>query len=356
MLLSFTGFSLKVTSGNPSFDITFNEKSHIVSTQDIFLECKVINDRLFAMSVGNGMKSYDISEIEHPAFLDDINEICYTHHFEIQDELAFLADAGFGIKIINISNPSNLEKIGQYYPNNGAEIYSLHVSDNLLVASEWHDSLGYSKMLIINITDPTTPTNISTYDDGISTFIRFLVEDDLCYAASQNNGLKIFNFSNLEDVAEIIHNTDLISPFNFKKINDTIYIADDNKFKVLDVSNISSITKIGGYIANNFVMDIGIHDSIAFISEREEGLIALNIFDPSNPQKIGQFDTLDILSFDFDEQYLYLALVDYGIKIVEYNVTTLITSESIFPRIFELFVIFGIIYLSKRLYWYIKKM
>ena len=342
ILLAITGFNVSSIQASTSLDITFDEVSHIVTNEDIFLGCEVIENTLFAMSVSNGLKSFDISNKEQPHLLDDIGEVCYSHSFDICGDLYFLADATFGIKIFNISNPANLVKIGQYYPEGDGENLGLYATESLLVANEWHDSLGYSKILIINITDPSTPTLISSYEDEESFFLRFHIDNDLCYAASSNTGLIIFNISNPETITEICHYSDLISPSNFRKIDDIIYLTDANYFRILDVGNLSDIQKIGEYKTTNFAMDVGIQDTVAFVSEREEGLIALDITNPNNPQNISKFDTRDILFFDFDTDYLYLALVDFGIKIVSYNLTTVTNKVSIFPILPVLFPILGI--------------
>ena len=83
-------FSADLMSGNSIFSISFEERSSIYSSEDIFIGCEVVDDYLFAMSVSNGLKSYDISNRDLPQFQDDIDEVCYSHHFDIQDNLFFL--------------------------------------------------------------------------------------------------------------------------------------------------------------------------------------------------------------------------------------------------------------------------
>ena len=95
------------------------------------------------------------------------------------------------------------------------------------------------------------------------------------------------------------------------------------------------------------VMDVEIKESVAFISERESGLIALDISDLQTPNEIGGFDALDIFGLDIDDQYLYASLVNYGLKIYSYEIIG--PSGNInFPSFFSTFTLLGIVvYLAR---------
>lgn len=348
-MILFSLYLIEVDA-NPTVNISFEEQSHIISSQDSFGQCEKIGDTLFTLSVPKGPKSYDITDKEQPVLLDGFQEEFYSHHFDIYDDLFFLADSLYGIKIYNITNPSNLQEIAQYFPEGDGHITGVCATETLLVANEFHASLGYVKILFINITDPTTPTKISAVSDGVSFFQRFYIENDLCYTTSYNNGLKIYNISNPEAVTEIYHYNELMSPLDFMKIGDIIYVGDLNYFRILNVSNLTSFTIIGEYYTTNDIMDIDVFNTIAVISERGTCLTALYISDPSNPQKIGQFDVIEMWCCDIDEQYLYLALDIYGIKILSYNLTTATSNLPIIVNIFEILSIYSIAILAKRIY------
>lgn len=351
-LMSFNLF-LNEVDATPTLAISFEEKSHIYSSQDSFAQCKIIGDNLFTISVPRGPKSYDISDIEQPILLDGFYDQHLSHHFQIQNDLLFLADGDFGIQIYNISNPSNLQLITEFSPHEDGLFINICIYNNLLITSDYRASLGYMTLLFINITDPTNPSIISSVSDGISYYLRCIVDNDLCYATSYNNGLKIYNISNLESINEIYHYNELMAPFDIMKSDDLIYLGDFNYFRILNVSNLNSISIIGEYYTPNDIMDINIFNSLAIISERDSCLSILDISIPSNPRKIGQFDVDIIGSCEIDDQYLYVALDNNGIKILSYDVTTIPTSLSYSVNIFEILVICSIIipairFLSKK--------
>ncbi|MFW9924497.1 MAG: LVIVD repeat-containing protein [Candidatus Thorarchaeota archaeon] len=338
---------LTISATSTSTQITFEQIAHITLPETIFLDCEIIDDVLFIMTVSNGLITYNVSNIQNPIQLATYQEPCYAHHFDIQGDYYFLADNALGMKIINITNPSNLQKTGVYLPEGDGEITGVHANGNYLYAAEWHDSLSGFKMLVLDISNKTNPVKIAEYNDEDHNFIRFQTEDDLCYVSCNSDGFKILNVSNPLAISEISHYSNMEDAFNFQIIDNRAFIADGSNFQILDIEDITAITKIGNYSTSNFVLDVEILDSIALISERGKGLEALDISTPQNPILLEEISTPDMFGIDVNGQYLYTALFEYGLKIFKYNITIL-TTNAFFPDIFKIITFLGIsVYLSK---------
>lgn len=341
-----TIFEISATSS--SAKVSFEEIAHITITDGIVLDCEVNLDTLFIMTVAQGLITCNVSDVQHPEQLASAQETCYAHHFDIQGNRYYLADNAFGVKIFDITNPSNLVKLGQYLPEGDGEIVGVHAKEDYLYVTEWHDSTWSYKMLVLDISNSSNPVKIAEYEDGDNSFIRFQTEDDLCFVACYTHGFKILNISNPLEITEISHYSDMDNAFNFQIVDNKAFITDSSNFQIIDIEDITTPTKLGEHSTTNHVMDVEIKDSIAFISEREAGLIALDISNPQTPIKIAKIDENDMFGIDLDDQYLYASLVDYGLKIYSYEILQFSTSNAALP-LFFIFVLLGAIVHIKKI-------
>ncbi|MFW9924043.1 MAG: LVIVD repeat-containing protein [Candidatus Thorarchaeota archaeon] len=351
MIINISTSDIASQSSN---SLSLEEVSQITSSQDSFTQCEKIGNILYALSVTGGLKSYDITNIENPILLDSIVDTYYSHQFDFSNDLCCVADWLYGIKIYNISNPSNIVKLVEYYPEIDARVSGLCVKDNLLVANEAVTSISNTKIVFLNITNPSLPTVITIINDGVSFFQRFLIEGDYCFAASYNNGIKVYDISDLSDITEVYHYTGLFAPTDIMKSDDIMYVNDFNYFRIVNVSNLANFNIIGGYHTTKNIDSFSVYNSLAFVCEQEACLSIIDITNLSLPEKIGQFDVEFIYHCFSEEQYLYLSLGDNGIKILSYQLISTSNNSSIFANVFEFLTISGITILSMSIYLKIK--
>ena len=320
--LTMSNFSPLIIKANVTMIVTFEELSHVTSIGGITLQTKVIDDTLHVMNVASGLTTYDISDKTTPVLLDNYQDGGMAHHFFIEDNLFYLADHADGVEIYNISNPSNLSEVGQYLPEGDGEIDGLFVKDKIIYAWEWHDSTTSTKLLVINASNPESLTKISEYTDADGMFYRFVVRDDLCFTTCCQYGFKILNVSNPLSITEINHFEDMTYAFEIRLVGNTAYITDANRFIIMNISDVQNPTLIGEFTTINPILGIQVFGSHVFIAEDATGVIIVDITIPENPVAIGQFDTPDIFGVEVDNQFLYLSLVEYGFKIIQFTVIT----------------------------------
>lgn len=349
-LLLAWSLSCTEVAANSVISISFEEIAFIPPNGVAYMHCEKINDTLFAQSQENGLTTFDISDKEHPVLLDYTAGVHQGLYYDIQDDLYYLADGIHGVKMYNISNPSDIQIVGQFAVEEGGQITSICINETLLIVAEWHTTTQSSNIFFFNVTDPTTPVKISTIVESSSYIKCIYIENEICYIANGFDGFLVYNLTNLASVTEIYHYNELVAPTYFRKIDDMIYVGDFNYFRILNVSELTSFTLIGNYYSQNDKWDVGVINSIAFLAESWTCLTALDISNPSNPQKIGQFDVPDIRSFDIDDEFLYLALHTDGMKIVSYELVTATDNLPIIVSIFEILSIYGISILVMRIY------
>jgi hypothetical protein len=293
------------------------EIAHIEDTGGDSFSSMAYDDVLIVMDMIGGIRFYNISDPSNPTYMSYYDDGGIPHEMYKVGDLLYLADHYHGLEIYNISNPSNPIKLGSITDDGDGEMDGVFVKDELAYVAEWHDSTWDWSMKIINVTEPTTPVEVAEYTDDDNEFIRFFVRDEICFTACLATGFKILNVTEPNSIGEIAHFDDLYYAMEFQMVNDLAYIADGSGLNILDVSTLNTPTRIGNYntgLRNSF--DVKIVDDIAYLAVDETGLYILNISNPQDIVKIGEFLTEDITYVEVQGDLIFLTMHEYGVKIL----------------------------------------
>ena len=181
-----------------------------------------------------------------------------------------MADGGDGLRIINVRDPTNPTEIGYY--DTGGLASGIYVLDTLAYVADGGDGLR-----IINVRDPTNPTEIGYYDTGdLASGVYML--DTLAYVADQSDGLRIINVRDPTNPAEI-----------------------------------------GYYDTGGLAYDVYVLDTLAYVADRADGLRIINVRDPTNPTEVGYYDTGGYArGVCVKDTLAYVADSYYGLYIIRY--------------------------------------
>ena len=127
---------------------------------------KVVDEIAYIFDFEKGFFVYDIHNPWKPVLLDSLSYENYVdppihggHDFVIQGSLAIIDFTHSGIKIVNITNPRNLEVIGSY--NSGGEYYHIDVVKNLVYCAKSTDGIE-----ILDISSPAEPVKVGEFNNG----------------------------------------------------------------------------------------------------------------------------------------------------------------------------------------------
>jgi len=325
-------FSLSIIKASSIMnEVSFEEVAFIESTGGDTFKSEVIDDLVVIIDMDGGLLIYNISNQVNPELLDSFSDGGMPHDFFIADELLYLADHYQGLEIYNISNPSNIVKIGQIADTGDGETDGVFVCENIAYTAEWHDSTWDLKLVLINVTDPTSPERISEYVDGDNEFIRFHVENGICYTACLSSGFKILNVTNPNSVVEIGTYLEGGYTYDLDILDNKAFIA-DGRFTILNLTDLSNPTLINRYDAGNTINSVEIQDTLAFISVDEIGVQAINISSLEKIEKLGEYETEDVIGLDVSTDFLYLSMHEFGFKIVKFMIIE-ITDSAFLPGI-----------------------
>jgi hypothetical protein len=141
--------------------------------------------------------------------------IGYAYGVAVSGIYAYVAAYGEGLRIIDVSTPSNPTETGFYDTINMA--LGVAVSDNYAYVADKWDGLR-----IIDVSTPSNPTEAGFYDTGSAAW-GVAVSEDLVYVADMHDGLYIIQndmFLSIEDdnhlgiPIEFAFNQNYPNPFN----------------------------------------------------------------------------------------------------------------------------------------------
>ncbi|MDY6915158.1 MAG: FlgD immunoglobulin-like domain containing protein [Candidatus Cloacimonadota bacterium] len=160
-------------------------------------------------------------------------------------------------------------------------------------------------VFIINISNPEAPIILEEFH-SFDQVHNIAAKDSVAYI-SDNNGIKIINYSTLNDIT--INNYISDNRVNFVDIEQNIAVfAFDEGFSVCDVSNAIVPTEICYYpTAYSIIRAKILGDNLYLLVE--DGFKIFDISQPINPVFVGEYcdDFFELSSFAIDENNLYLS-------------------------------------------------
>ncbi|MBN2175650.1 MAG: T9SS type A sorting domain-containing protein [Bacteroidales bacterium] len=133
--------------------------------------------------------SVNIADPLNPEISDNISIEDHTEKIFIQDNLAIINHSNSGIKVFDISQPTDITLMGYYDTPGRAE--NMVAEDDLVYVGN-----GYSGLQVIDISDNSNPYFISSIQTGRSTK-GLAAKDEFIYIADRYTGLTLINTSNI---------------------------------------------------------------------------------------------------------------------------------------------------------------
>jgi hypothetical protein len=265
--------------------------------------------------VGSG-QSLEIIDFSDPILptqigkvtLGSANSNSFIRGVELIGDLAYLADQNYGLRIVEVSDPSNpIETGGIFLDHIYASDVVVRGNYAYLTSGFFAQGWGYlgHGIFIIDISNPSNPIQVGNFEIS-SACIGVAVENNFAYLAYPS-GLYIIDVSDPSNPEEAEHIE--IGYVTSVAIRDDIAFVGtrDDGLRLLDVSNPGFSTEIGSIETERPGWCVAIRDSLAYLSA--DGLRIINISNPENLEEIGYCETpgrgrgMDI-AFNGDRAYI----------------------------------------------------
>lgn len=249
--------------------------------------------------VGEGYRFavVDIHDPGHPRvvgrteqFPGEVNDVA------VDGKWAYLTDGAWGLRIIDISEPSTPAEVG-FYETNWYAFHVTPIGKHAYIADD-------STIVIVDLSDPAVPEKIDDYSIGSRTCNRSaggVVTDKYAYLIYRN-ALAILDLSSEPPSirGEYKHVGDYSIPICLNAVavmEDYLYVTDDDGgILILDVSDPMNPQKLvwyelndpGNHIISSPAGAIVVAGEYAYVSFRTE-IRVINLADPVAPVEVGVY-------------------------------------------------------------------
>jgi hypothetical protein len=272
----------------------------------------VVGNLAYVADWGDGLQILDISNPASPTFVGSYNTPGWSYDASVVDNLAYIADHDGGLQILDISNPSNPTFVASYdIPGNA---YDVSVAGNLayVVSNYW---VG---LQILDISNPTSPTFVGSYQTP-SYALGVSVVGNLAYIADRDAGLQILDISNPASPT-FVGSYDTPAQ-GLSVVGNFAYVANgDAGLQILDISSPTNPTLVGSYDTPDYAFGVSVVGNLAYIADSWAGLQIIDISDPTNPTLKASYDTPGYASgVNVVDNLAYVTDGDAGLQIIGYN-------------------------------------
>jgi len=283
--------------------------------------------------IADGIDGLEILDLTNPANPQKISSWSNSYNITnvfIKDSFAFLSVEDYGVEILNISNPHFISKVGNWTnlespcrvevignylfianKNDDIEIIDISniekvfkVSQLSITGKSYNFQIkgsylylanGLDGLKIIDIQDISNPIIINTFYNNDGIIKDVLIDENYAFLACDDDGLYIVDILNPMDLKLVNQWDDEAEVSLIKKYGNYLFLGQGPYgLEILKISDIIQTRKIADFSQNINAKDIILDGDLAYLCAVKEstyngGLFILNISNPYNPQKLGNF-------------------------------------------------------------------
>ena len=244
----------------------------------------------------------------------------------LRDDYLYLGST-YGLEILDVSNRTNISKVGEYNMTKPDYVWSIALQDDFAYLAAAGNGL-----VIVNISNPTQPEEVSCYTTSLRP-LDVVVADNYAFIANGNAtgyALVILDVSDPQHPTEIGHYEDSVYPempgFGLSLNGSYAFLGTDGYgLFILDITDIHNPVKvsqyyggaesIGGLDNDEMVKDIFIYEQYVFEAAGPNGLYILDVSDLINPILVGGYRRHYAFGVYLQGTYLFLQELFDGLYI-----------------------------------------
>ncbi len=272
-----------------------------------------------------GLGVIDISDVTAPSAIGwRTMPYNYTRSVALSKDNSkvFVANQNSGLRIIDVSNPTNLDVIATIDTPGYANDVILSTNGETAFVAD-----GQSGMQLIDVSDPFTPSIISSVDTPGNVWNLSISENGSKVIIADISGIQVIDISDTLRplIVASATSSNYIYAANISKEEDRAYATmgyNSGVFQILDISdqNVTSTVSSLGITKNANKIVISKDGRKVFVADGEAGLLIINISDSTAPSIIEYVNpagyTNDIV-LSADETKAFVADSYSGLQILD---------------------------------------
>jgi len=272
-------------------------------TSDTF-DMAVVGDRAF-LAQRDGMRVIDISNPTAPTLLEFFPTPAAVGHIQIVGDLAYLAAASSGLRIINIS--SVLPPPGpQLTPVSGIATASRTldtvVRNGIAYIADWQGGVR-----TLDVSDPTSPSLLGFVDTpGQATHIK--LHGNYAFVADVGSGLQVLDISN-PSTPYIVATVHGIVPISLEIVGNYAFVGGGFQFHTIDISNPRAPVLVATLYGVDQFQEMAVSGTSIFAVGdylQERKLSVIDVSNPLAPAVISRVDSSS-MGLSVSGSYAYTA-------------------------------------------------
>ncbi len=275
---------------------------HTIHTLDYCQDVAVNGNYAYVADYDHGMKVVDISDMSNLEVVARFKTE-KAYEIDVEGDVACIADGRGELKIIDISDPLNPELF--------SHVNVCDFARNVAIRGEYVYVVG-DEFAIVNIIQPSNPVieGVITTDNiegvAVDGDFAFLVSDDGFFIVDIGNP----NMPELiSSLGSATHGRDVVIKENYA------YVVGNYGY-VIDITDLHNPI-IASSIPVNNGFEIQIVSNTAYVADWYYGVTAIDISNPLNPQTLGSLDSECAEGIAIKDDYLLLADRDDGLKSID---------------------------------------
>lgn len=263
--------------------ILFSKRSTLKLTNSV-TAVEVLGNLAYVADLGSRLSVVDIRNPDAPEILGAVATAAPARDIFLSGTHAYVAARTAGLQIFDVSNPANPTLVKTFDTPN--EAWAVQVVGNIAYLAN-----GTTGLHIIDVTDPANPVQLGRYDSpGNARDIA--IKGNLAYLADEDPGIQVIDISN---PTALVRRANYLTPdwaVGIQIVDNVAYVADDTGgLVVLDVQNTVPV-RLGGADTDGLLSAIHVAGNLAYVTGGSPGLIAFDISNPSSPVRVGAYSAL----------------------------------------------------------------
>jgi hypothetical protein len=280
---------------------------------------EVSGNYLYLPTSGGGLYVLDISDPAHPSEAAFYGGVQNSGWIKIVGDYAYISDVNRNaVAVLNISDKNNIHEVGVHYFEDQNSVNFMDVLGHYCFADGWYHSLK-----ILDMSNPENPYEIGSYEGYEGIINEVDVSENYAYMTSyKSNGESKFRILDISNLSSITEAGVYLNPTFLNKVKQSAGIAcvltDDQKMKIFDVSDPSHPHHVGVFEDLNNVSDLELSGNYAFVADHDIGLKVIDLSDPSHPVHVSTWYTPSrAYRVSISGNYAYVAARWRGLRIID---------------------------------------
>ena len=273
-----------------------------------------------------GLRVVDVSMPSNPAEVGFYDTLGNAQGVAIAGGYTYIAAGDAGLRVLDVSTPANPMEVG-FYDAPGSVVAVAVTGDYAYVVNE-------GGLQVVDVSDPAHPTEVGSCDALFANDVA--VAGSYAYIAAGFVGVGVsYCALYVLDVSVPANPTEVgsyyfLAPYakEVDVIGDYAYVASDTGgLRIVDISTPTNPAEVGSYATPGSANGVALAGDYAYVANSMGGLRIVDILMPNSPVEVGFYDLLgqageQAEDVAVDRRYAYVAAGEAGLRMVDISTPT----------------------------------